>query len=48
MDEGVDSGPIIAQERVTIESAETPEALRERLQAVEHRLYPHVLSELSK
>jgi phosphoribosylglycinamide formyltransferase 1 len=48
VDEGVDSGPIIAQERVTIESAETPEALRERLQAVEHRLYPHVLSELSK
>jgi phosphoribosylglycinamide formyltransferase 1 len=47
VDEGVDSGPIIAQERVTIASGETAASLRERLQAVEHRLYPEVLRELS-
>jgi phosphoribosylglycinamide formyltransferase-1 len=47
VDEGVDSGPVIAQERVAIESGDTVEALRERLQAVEHRLYPRVLRELT-
>jgi len=48
VDEGVDSGPIIAQEHVAIPSDETEAALRERLQAVEHRLYPEVLRELSQ
>jgi phosphoribosylglycinamide formyltransferase 1 len=48
VDEGVDSGPIIAQERVTIAGGETAALLRERLQAVEHRLYPQVLRELSQ
>jgi phosphoribosylglycinamide formyltransferase 1 len=48
VDEGVDSGPIIAQERVTIASRETAASLRERLHAVEHRLYPEVLRELSQ
>ena len=47
VDEGVDSGPIIAQERVAIDSGETAASLRERLHAVEHRLYPEVLRELS-
>jgi phosphoribosylglycinamide formyltransferase 1 len=47
VDEGVDSGPIIAQERVAIDSGETATSLRERLHAVEHRLYPEVLRELS-
>jgi len=47
VDEGVDSGPIIAQERVVIEEAETAAELRERLHAVEHRLYPQVLRRLS-
>lgn len=47
VDEGVDSGPIIAQERVTIASGETAASLRERLHAIEHRLYPEVLRELS-
>jgi phosphoribosylglycinamide formyltransferase-1 len=46
VDEGVDSGPIIAQERVTIASGETAASLRERLHAIEHRLYPQVLREL--
>ena len=46
VDEGVDTGPVIAQERVAIETGDTPAVLHERLQAVEHRLYPQVLSEL--
>jgi phosphoribosylglycinamide formyltransferase-1 len=48
VDEGVDSGPIIAQERVAIAGSDTAALLRERLQAVEHRLYPEVLRELSQ
>jgi phosphoribosylglycinamide formyltransferase-1 len=40
VDEGVDSGPVIAQEAVPIEQGDTPERLRERLHAVEHRLLP--------
>lgn len=48
VDEGVDSGPIIAQERVPIEPGETLDALRERLQEIEHRLYPRVLRELAE
>ena len=46
VDEGVDSGPVIAQERVAIEPADDAASLRERLQAVEHRLYPRVLREI--
>ena len=48
VDEGVDSGAIIAQERVTIASGDTAASLRERLRAIEHRLYPEVLRELSE
>lgn len=46
VDEGVDSGPIIAQERVAIVPGETAEALHERLHTVEHRLLPRVLRDL--
>ncbi len=48
VDEGVDTGPIIAQERVTIEPGEALDALRDRLQEIEHRLYPRVLRELTR
>jgi phosphoribosylglycinamide formyltransferase-1 len=43
VDEGVDSGPVIAQEAVPIEQGDTPEQLRERLHAVEHRLLPEAV-----
>jgi phosphoribosylglycinamide formyltransferase-1 len=46
VDEGVDSGRIIAQERVAIVPGETAEALHERLHLVEHRLFPRVLRDL--
>ena len=48
VDEGVDTGPVIAQERVAIEEGDSPAELRERLHDVEHRVYPEVLRELSK
>lgn len=43
LDEGVDTGPVIAQERVHVEPTDTPETLHGRLQAVEHRLLPEVV-----
>jgi phosphoribosylglycinamide formyltransferase 1 len=46
VDEGVDSGPILAQERVSILATDTPESLHERIKSVEHRLLPEVVREL--
>lgn len=43
VDAGVDSGPVLAQEEVPVEPAET---LEERIHAVEHRLLPRVVEEL--
>jgi phosphoribosylglycinamide formyltransferase-1 len=46
VDEGVDSGPVITAERVPVRPGDTPETLRARVQAVEHRLLPAVVREL--
>jgi phosphoribosylglycinamide formyltransferase 1 len=40
VDSGIDTGPVIAQERVAIEPGDTVETLSERIHAVEHRLLP--------
>jgi phosphoribosylglycinamide formyltransferase-1 len=40
VDEGLDTGPILAQEAVPVEPRDT---LEERIHAVEHRLYPSVV-----
>lgn len=40
VDEGLDSGPIVAQEAVAVSSGDTPEALAARILEAEHRLYP--------
>ncbi len=46
VDQGVDTGPVILQERVAVEDADTVESLRARIQAVEHRLLPKVVKDL--
>jgi phosphoribosylglycinamide formyltransferase-1 len=46
VDEGVDSGPVLAQERVPVLPDDTPDTLHERIKAVEHRLLPEVVREL--
>ncbi|MDH4177651.1 MAG: phosphoribosylglycinamide formyltransferase [Thermoleophilia bacterium] len=46
VDEGVDTGAVIRAERVPVEVGDTPESLRARVQAVEHRLLPAVVREL--
>jgi phosphoribosylglycinamide formyltransferase-1 len=39
----MDSGPIVAQERVPVCEGDTEETLAERVLAVEHRIYPQAL-----
>jgi phosphoribosylglycinamide formyltransferase-1 len=46
VDEGLDSGPIVAQESVPVLSGDTPETLAERILAAEHRLYPRAVRHL--
>lgn len=46
IDEGIDTGPIIAQEAVAILPTDTIETVLKRIQAVEHRLYPQVINHL--
>ncbi len=43
VDEGLDSGPIVAQEAVKVPSSDTPETLAARILEVEHRLYPRAV-----
>jgi len=47
VDEGVDTGPIIAQEPVLIEEGDTVESLAERIHGVEHRLLPEVVRKIA-
>lgn len=46
IDEGIDTGPIIAQRVVDIYPTDTIDVLRKRIQKVEHQLYPKVIKQL--
>jgi len=46
VDEGVDTGPVIAAEPVPVLPDDTVDTLRARVQSVEHRLLPEVVREL--
>jgi phosphoribosylglycinamide formyltransferase-1 len=46
VDEGMDTGPIIIQERVRLDEGETRESLQQKIQQREHKLYPSVLQML--
>ena len=39
----LDAGPVLAQEAVPVRAGDTPEALHERIKAVERRLYPETI-----
>jgi phosphoribosylglycinamide formyltransferase 1 len=43
VDDGIDTGPVIAQEQVPVEPRDT---LVERIHATEHRLLPEVVTRL--
>lgn len=46
VDEGMDTGPVIAQAEVEVLPGDTEETLKKRIQQVEHRLYPQVINQL--
>jgi phosphoribosylglycinamide formyltransferase 1 len=43
VDEGMDTGPVILQERVPVLPGDTEESLHARIQIAEHRLYPEAI-----
>jgi phosphoribosylglycinamide formyltransferase 1 len=46
VDEGVDTGPVIAAEKVPVREDDTVDTLHTRVQAVEHRLLPRTVRAL--
>ena len=48
VDQGVDSGPILAQETVPVLAGDTAATLHERIQQSERRLYPRVVGALAE
>lgn len=46
VDEGMDTGPIIASAEVKVAKGETRESLQKKIQRIEHSLYPEVLEGL--
>jgi phosphoribosylglycinamide formyltransferase-1 len=48
VDQGIDTGPIIAQETVPILQGDTSETLHKRIQEAEHRVYPAAISALAR
>src|SRR5699024_7337846 len=48
VDEGVDTGPIIAQETVTVFQNDTDDSLQKRIQQVDHVLYTKIINDLTK
>lgn len=47
VDEGIDTGKIIAQKSLTIGYNESLESLEERIHKIEHQLYPQVVQQLA-
>ncbi|AUJ25299.1 MULTISPECIES: phosphoribosylglycinamide formyltransferase [Virgibacillus] len=46
IDEGIDTGPIIAQQTVDMYPDDTIRSLTKRIQQVEHKLYPKIIKQL--
>jgi phosphoribosylglycinamide formyltransferase-1 len=47
VDEGMDTGPVILQERVPVMPGDTAESLHARIQVAEHRLYPAAINHIA-
>jgi phosphoribosylglycinamide formyltransferase-1 len=48
VDEGVDTGPLLAQEAVVLAAGETLESFATRMHALEHQMYCQVLEKISR
>ncbi|PKR76554.1 phosphoribosylglycinamide formyltransferase [Halalkalibacillus sediminis] len=47
VDDGMDTGPIIEQVKIQIEKQDTYESLQEKIQKVEHELYPKTIASVA-
>lgn len=47
LDEGVDTGPIVLQKTCLVDSTDTPETLKEKVQALEKEWYPKVVQDFA-
>jgi phosphoribosylglycinamide formyltransferase 1 len=47
VDQGIDTGPILAQQTVPVYDQDTPESLHGRIQQAEHALYPATIAALA-
>ncbi|MCU0776843.1 MAG: phosphoribosylglycinamide formyltransferase [Akkermansiaceae bacterium] len=47
VDEGMDTGPVILQQRVPVLPGDTAESLHARIQIAEHRLYPEAIARVA-
>ncbi|WP_208559565.1 phosphoribosylglycinamide formyltransferase [Marinilactibacillus kalidii] len=43
VDQGIDTGPILSQKKVMVESGDTLTSLEEKVHKVEHSMYPYVI-----
>lgn len=48
VDEGIDTGPIIAQQAVAVSETDDHHSLTKKIQTVEHKLYPYVVRLLTE
>jgi phosphoribosylglycinamide formyltransferase-1 len=48
VDQGIDTGPILAQQTVPVLADDTPEILHARIQKSERTLYPAVIGALAR
>lgn len=48
VDEGMDTGPVILQEKVPVLPGDSPESLHARIQLAEHRLYPAAIAAVAR
>ena len=48
VDAGVDAGPIIGQQTVSVLENDTPESLHQRIHAAEHELYPKCVAAIAQ
>jgi len=46
VDEGIDTGKIIAQECFKADGTETLQQIEEKIHTIEHQLYPKVIKEI--
>ena len=48
VDDGMDTGPVILQEKIPVLPGDTDKTLHSRIQAVEHRLYPEAIRRVAQ